>query len=130
MLHGNLHFQIHLTDIGTGNIAPDLLAYLASYSGVEKLKFWGLSSMNPDEPVDAAHLLLRTVDLLPHLQRLTIDSEDPDSLRNVRRGCLISSEDSIVDRAVKTMMQDFCSRIGEHPRHGRANGLARSREWK
>ncbi|KAF8149739.1 hypothetical protein K438DRAFT_1866336 [Mycena galopus ATCC 62051] len=171
MLHGNPHLQIHLKDISTGKVTPDLLAYLASYSGVEKLKFWGLSggsriqadgladtfwttvlpkhaksllelscpayyechwsfgthnvdalsalqnmknlnvSMNPDEPVDAAHLLLRTVDLLPHLQCLTIDSADPDSLRNVRRGCLISSADTVVDRAVKTVMQDFRSRV-------------------
>ncbi|KAJ7328334.1 hypothetical protein DFH08DRAFT_1084483 [Mycena albidolilacea] len=171
MLHGNPHLQIHLTDISTGNVTPDLFAYLASYSGVEKLNFWGLSgrsriqaddladtffttvlprhakslleltcpagyecrwsfgthnvdalsalhnvrslyvSMNPDEPVDAAHLLLRTVDLLPHLQRLTIDSADPDSLRNVQRGCLISSEDTVIDRVVKTVMQDFRSRV-------------------
>ncbi|KAJ7727342.1 hypothetical protein B0H14DRAFT_3001701 [Mycena olivaceomarginata] len=68
-------------------------------------------SMNPDEPVDAAHLLLRTVDLLPHLQRLTIYSADPDSLRNVRRGCVISSKDTVIDRAVKTVMQDFRSRV-------------------
>ncbi|KAF8145101.1 hypothetical protein K438DRAFT_1992149 [Mycena galopus ATCC 62051] len=171
MLHGNPHLQIHLKDISTGYVTPDLLAYLASYSGVEKLKLWGLSrgsriqaddladaffttvlprhaklllelscrvnyecrwsfgthnvaalstlhnvrnldvSINPDEPVDAARLLLRTVDLLPHLQHLKIDSAEPDSLRIVRRGCLISSEDTVVDRAVKTVIQDFRSRV-------------------
>ncbi|KAF7344165.1 hypothetical protein MVEN_01706700 [Mycena venus] len=171
MLRGNPHLQIHLRDISTGNVTSDLLAYLASYSGVEKLSFWGLSqknqiqaddladtffttvlprhaksllelacpasyecrwsfgthnvdalsalhnvrnldvSINPNEPVIAAELLVRTVDLLPHLQRLQIYSADPDSLRNVRRGCVISSEDSVVDRAVKTVLQDFRSRV-------------------
>jgi hypothetical protein len=27
-------------DISIGNVTPDLLAYLTSYSGVKKLKFW------------------------------------------------------------------------------------------
>ncbi|KAJ6557568.1 hypothetical protein B0H19DRAFT_1148106 [Mycena capillaripes] len=171
MLHGSPHLQIHLRDISTGNVTPDLLAYLASYSGVETLSFWNVSttsqiqdddladtffttvlprhaesilelscpanyecrwsfgthnvdalsalynvrnlrvSINPDEPVIAADLLVRTVDLLPHLQRLKIYSAYPDFLRNVRRGCVISSKDSVVDRAVKTVLQDFRSRV-------------------
>jgi hypothetical protein len=54
---------------------------------------------------------VRTVDLLPHLQRLEISSADPDFLRNVRRGCVISTEDTVVDRAVKTVLQNFRSRV-------------------
>jgi hypothetical protein len=29
----------------------------------------------------------------------------------VQRGCLVSSEDSIIDRAVKTVLQDFRSHV-------------------
>jgi hypothetical protein len=61
MLHGNPHIKIHLRDISTGNVTSDLLAYLASYSGLEKLTFWGLSSKNQVQADDLADAFFTTV---------------------------------------------------------------------
>ncbi|KAJ7103900.1 hypothetical protein C8R44DRAFT_887396 [Mycena epipterygia] len=171
MLRARPDLQIHLKDISTGSVTPDLLAYLASYSGVEKLTFWGLSSnsqqaaddladtffttvlprhtqsllalscttvyesrwsfgahnvdavselqklrnleisINTDEPINAVDLLIRTADLLHDLQLLEVDSAKSESSRNVRRGCVISSDDTPVDTAIQKVLQTFRSPV-------------------
>ncbi|KAJ7103899.1 hypothetical protein C8R44DRAFT_887395 [Mycena epipterygia] len=170
MLRARPDLQIHLKDISTGSVTPDLLAYLASYSGVEKLRFWGVGrnsqqagdladtffttvlprhtkslltlscttvyesrwsfgahnvdvlselqklrnlkiSINTDEPINVVDLLIRTADLLHDLQLLEVDSAKSESSRNVRRGCVISSDDTPVDTAIQKVLQTFRSPV-------------------
>ncbi|KAJ7103898.1 hypothetical protein C8R44DRAFT_887394 [Mycena epipterygia] len=154
MLRTNPDLQIHLKD-RQRPVTPNLLAYLASYAGVEKLRFFSTGnsqretddlagiffttvlprhaecfgthnvdavsslhklrnlkiSINPDEAINAAELLVRTADLLHDLQLIEIDSAIPESSRNVRRGCVIATDDTPVDMGMKKALQDFRSRV-------------------
>jgi hypothetical protein len=77
MLHGNPHLQIHLRDISTDNVTPDLLAYLASYSGVEKLRFWGLSTQGQIQADNLADTFFTTV--LPRHAKSLLELSCPAS---------------------------------------------------
>ncbi|KAF8143537.1 hypothetical protein K438DRAFT_1633337 [Mycena galopus ATCC 62051] len=115
MLHGSPHLQIHPKDISTGNVTPDLLAYLASYSGVVKLKFWGLSGGSRIQADDLADIFFTTViprharsllELFCHAKyecRWSFGTHNVDALsalQNVRNFNLGMNPDESVDAAV------------------------------